>query len=136
MKVNFFKLLLKIFLFSIFYLNITHADIIQKIQILGNERISNETIELFSEVSLNQDINENDLNEILKNLYETNFFKDVVVKFDENKLTIKVSENPIIENIKYKGIKSNRILEEIQENTLVKSRYSFNEIILKKEKID
>ena len=134
MKVNFFKLLLKIFLFSIFYLNITHADIIQKIQILGNERISNETIELFSEVSLNQDINENDLNEILKNLYETNFFKDVVVKFDENKLTIKVSENPIIENIKYKGIKSNRILEEIQENTLVKSRYSFNEIILKKEK--
>ena len=134
MKVNFFKLLLKIFLFSILYLNITHADIIQKIQILGNERISNETIELFSEVSLNQDINENDLNEILKNLYETNFFKDVVVKFDENKLTIKVSENPIIENIKYKGINSNRILEEIQENTLVKSRYSFNEIILKKEK--
>ena len=37
---------------------------------------------MFSNVKINDDINdENELNKILKNLYETNFFKNVSVKF-------------------------------------------------------
>ena len=113
-----------------------YADIIKKFEIVGNERISDETIKLFSKISLNQKIKESDLNEILKNLYNTDFFKDVSIKFIENTLTIKVEENPIIENINYKGIKSNRILDLLKEDTLIKSRYSFNKLIIKKEKID
>ncbi len=131
---NIFKLIIITFLFFVVNFNLLYADIVNKIKIIGNERISSETIELFSKISINQNIDEIDLNEVLKNLYNTNFFNDVSVKFDKNILTIKVKENPIIENINYVGIKSNRILDILKEDAIIKSRYSFNEIILKQEK--
>ena len=131
---NIFKLTLVAFLFFVANLNLLYADIIKKVEVVGNERVSDETIKLFSKISLNQEIKESDLNEILKNLYNTDFFKDVSIKFTENTLTIKVEENPIIENINYKGVKSKRILDLLKEDTLIKSRYSYNELIIKKEK--
>ena len=48
---------------------------------------------------------------------------------------IELVENPIIENINYNGIKANKILDAIKENALTKSRYSFNDLVLKKEKL-
>ena len=122
------------FLFFVANLNLLYADILRKLKSLVMKEISDETIKLFSKISLNQNIEERDLNEILKNLYYTDFFKDVSIKFIENTLTIKVEENPIIENINYKGVKSNRILDLLKEDTLIKSRYSYNELIIKKEK--
>ena len=56
-----------------------------------------------------KNINDNELNKILKNLYETNFFENVSVIFENNILIINVKENPIIENIKFKGIKIKKI---------------------------
>ena len=128
---NIFKLISLTFFVLVLSFNLLHADTVNKIEITGNERISDETIELFSKITLNQKINQTDLNQLLKNLYDTNFFNDVSVKFINNILQIKVVENPIIENINYVGIKSERILDTLKENALIKSRYSFNEIILK-----
>ena len=127
----FFKSFFLIFLFLS-----THAfsEILNKIEINGNDRISDETIKLFSSVNVNDEISDNKLNNILKDLYETNFFKDVSVKFENQTLLINVIENPIIENIFYKGIKSNRILEIIKQGTLIKQRSSFNQSMIKKEK--
>jgi len=135
MRKKLLKQFIQILIIVFFNFNIVHAGVIKKIEIIGNDRISGDTIKLFSKITLNQKITENEINDILKNLYETDFFNDVVVKFEKNILTIKVSENPIIENIKYNGIKANKILEAIKENTLIKSRHSYNDIILKKERI-
>ena len=77
---------------------------------------------------LNDDLSENDLNEILKKLYNTNFFDLVSVKIKNKILIIKVKENPIIQNINYEGIKSSKILEDLKKNILLKSRSSFNEV--------
>ena len=107
---------------------------VKKIEILGNERISSETIKLFSQVSIDDNLNKNDLNKILKNLYETNFFDDVTVKLENDLLLINVLESPIIENIEYKGIKANKILDVLKENSLIKNRSSFNTILIKEEK--
>jgi outer membrane protein insertion porin family len=127
----FFRLIVLIyFLFSSY----AFSDTLNKIEIVGNDRISNETIKLFISVNINDEINENELNRILKDLYETNFFEDVRVKFDEQTLYINVKENPIIESIVYKGIKSNRILDIIKNETSIKSRSSYNENLIKKEK--
>jgi len=135
MKKLFLKFLIQIFIVIFYNYNILYAEIIKKIEIKGNDRISNETIILFSNVSINKDIDANNLNQILKDLYETNFFENVIVEFSQNKLTINVIENPIIENIKYEGIKAKKILNLFKEDTLIKSRSSLNKIILKKEKI-
>ena len=128
----FFKsLLLIMFLF----LNHAFSNSLEKIEILGNDRISDETIKIFINVDIKDVINDDKLNEILNNLYSTDFFKDINLSFDDQTLFIKVVENPIIENIFYNGVKSNRVLDIIKENSSVKSRSSFNENVLKKEKI-
>ena len=111
------------------------SNTIDKIEITGNDRITDETIRLFISVSKNDEINDIELNNILNDLYETNFFKNIVVNFKDQILLIKVEENPIIENVNYNGIKSNRILDLIKQDTFIKSRSSFNENLLKKEKL-
>ena len=67
--------LAQIFLFLL--INSVYAEKIEKIIVIGNERISTETILIFGEINLNEDLNDNKLNLILKNLYKTNFFEDV-----------------------------------------------------------
>ena len=112
----------------------SNAEQITDFKINGNVRISNETIILFSGVNQNDQIDENSLNDILKNLYETYFFSDVLVNFENNSLSIIVKENPIIQNINYKGIKAQKIKDEITKNLKFKSRSSYNEIFLKNDK--
>ena len=91
------------------------SEIVKDFKIIGNDRISKDTIFMFSDISLNDNLNPLKLNIILKNLYETNFFEDVSIKFEDNILEIKVKENPIIEAINFEGIKSNRINELIKK---------------------
>ena len=43
---------------------------------------------MFSNVNVGQEINTNEINIISKNIYETNFFEDVSVKFSKNVLSI------------------------------------------------
>ena len=123
-----------IFLILLLFSSNALSDTVNKIDIIGNDRISNETIKLFISINANDQINEVKLNKILKDLYETDFFKDVSVKFENQILFIEVEENPIIENIYYEGIKSKRILNIIKEGTLIKSRSSYNETLIRNEK--
>ena len=109
------------------------SEIVKNIEILGNERVSNETILMFSDVNIDDDLTENRINSILKSLYETNFFKDVSVSFNSSKLLITVIENPIIKSITYNGIKSDTLKEKILKNVKLKSRSSYNEIILARD---
>ena len=104
------KILLKsIFLILFFLSSHSFSDILNKIEIIGNDRISDETIKLFINIELKDEINDVKLNKILKDLYETDFFKNISIKFNNQILLINVQENPIIENISYQGIKSKKI---------------------------
>ena len=68
------KRFITILIYIFFLSNISFAATVKDIEINGNERITDETIILFGQIELNNDINDNKLNIILKNLYETNFF--------------------------------------------------------------
>ena len=129
-----FKILLINLIFFNFYIFTAKADILKKIQIKGNERITNETIKMFINVSIDQNINDNDINQILKNLYDTNFFEDISVFFDNQILLINVIENPIIEKIVITGIKADKIKKLISENLTLKSRSSFNKTFLENDR--
>ena len=63
---------------------------------------------MFADVSINEDLSENDLNEILE-IISNKFFDLVFVKISNQILVIRVTENPIIQNINYEGIKSSQI---------------------------
>ncbi len=107
---------------------------LKQIKILGNERISDETIKMFADTNINQDLSDKKINEILKNLYESDFFDDVSINFSNNILTISVVEAPIVENINYEGIKAKKILKAIKKNLSLKPRSSYNEFLLKDDK--
>ena len=74
------KRFLKILFVFCFFISFVEAEIINNIEVKGNQRVNTETIIMFSDVSVGQDLSDNDLNQILKKLYETNFFEDVEVK--------------------------------------------------------
>ena len=103
------------------------AEIVKKIEINGNQRVSSETVEIFSEVKINSDLSLNNLNNIIKKIYSTNFFSNVSVKLVDNILYISVEENPIIQTLKFEGIKNKRILEVLIEQIEMKEKSSFVE---------
>ena len=126
-----FRLIIITLFIFILSINNLKAETINKIIIEGNNRVSPETVIMFSGVSINDDLSENNLNKVLKLLYGSNFFELVTVKIKNNILRIKVKEYPIIQNVIYEGIKSSEMLADIKKEVNLKSRSSFNEILLK-----
>jgi len=128
-----FKLILIPLCILILSVNILKAETVNKIIVEGNNRVSPETIIMFSGVSIKDDLSENNLNQVLKQLYGSNFFELVSVKIENNILRINVQEYPVIQNILYEGIKSSEMLEEIKKEVNLKPRSSFNKILLTKD---
>ncbi len=131
---NFLFFYIKIFFLVIICISKSYSDIVNKIEIKGNQRVSSETVQLFSKVEIGKNINQNDVNSILKDLYSTNLFEDIKVQLNNNILVIQVKEYPLIQTINYNGIKSSKILEIITSNKLIKEKSSYNKLSLISEK--
>jgi len=131
---KYFKIsLLTFFLNFSFFLPFSLADKINQIQIIGNERISDETIKIFSDVEIDQDIKTSNLDTILKDLYKTNYFNNVSVNFIDGVLLIKVEEAPLINEIIISGLKAKKFKELVRKNLILKPRNSFNDYLLSEE---
>ncbi len=129
-----FKLIYIFILLFFFQFIVAKSDIIKNINIEGNQRIPAETIKMFGNIKIQDKINLNDIDKILKNIYESNFFEDVKVEFENNNLNIYVIEKPIIQNIEYQGIKSKSILSKIKSNRILKPKSSYDKNILQKDR--
>ena len=130
----FIKLSLSVLLYFTFHISISVSAIVEEFRISGNDRISKETIILFSKVNIKEEVNANDLNDIIKTLYKTNFFNNISVKFENNVLYIDVIEFPLIQSVMYKGVKSKKIINLIKNSIILKDRTSFRESGLLKDK--
>ena len=117
------KLLLLLFLLS--FTNILSAEIIKKIDISGNERVSDETVKVYGGVSLNQDIDNLKINEIIKKLYSTNFFEEINVSVSNQTLFIKLVEYPVINEIIIVGETAKKYKEAIKKNIKSKKNGPF-----------
>jgi outer membrane protein insertion porin family len=125
--------ILRLFLILTLFTVPTFSKNYNEIVINGNKRISDETIKVFSSIPDNENLNENSINSILKNLYDTGFFKDVSVMIENNKLIINVKENPIIQTVTIDGVKKTDIKESIIDVLSLKDRSSFNKALLKED---
>jgi len=130
---NFFKVLLLSLVALLLFIHNLHSEIIKNIKISGNERITNETLLTFLPPLLDKEITDSEINSITKNLYETNFFKDVTIELKDDLLLINVVENPIIQNIVYNGIKSDSLLDFLTDGVNLKDRSSFVEIFAEQD---
>jgi len=103
------------------------AEVINDIIVKNNDRISINTIKTYGDIKIGVDYSSDDLNNILKNLYETNFFKDISLKIEKNILVIDVMENKLIQKININGIKSSKIQDAILEGLSLKAKSPFIE---------
>ena len=131
----FYKSLKKLILccsVSLILTTFSYGEIVKDIKVNGNSRVSIETIQLFTGVKIGDDLSLNDLNNILKDLYETKFFKDIDLRLNGSILEINVTENPIIQNLIVKNIKHQTLEKVIIENFSIKEKspYIESEIIL------
>ena len=129
------KLIFKTFIILHLSISVLLSEEIKDIKIEGNNRISNETVKVFIDQYLNENsFNLESTNNVIKSLYETGFFKDVKVKYQENVLYISVIENPLIQILEYNGVKSKTFLEKITNNLTLKPKSSFNDFFLERDK--
>ena len=91
-KKIFFVFILLFFVFSVK----SYSEIVTKVEVKGNERISPETIVVFGDITIGKNYEPSDINLLIKKLYETTFFSNISVELQNGQLSIIVKENPII----------------------------------------
>ena len=127
-----FKKLSLIFFLILLHSNLK-AEIVDKIIIEGNKRISEETIKIYGDIELNKDYSENDLNKILNNLYKTNFFENVEVNIEKSTLQIVLKEYPTINQLIIFGEPSKKFKDQIRKVINLKEKRSFIQSSLNKD---
>ena len=120
------KLLFKILFIFILTFEV-NSEIVNKIVIQGNKRISDSNILLFGKIKLNDDYDNKKINKTLKNLYETEFFETINININKNVLNIKVVENPIIQQIDIEGVKNKTVLKLLRDNLSLKEKNPYVE---------
>ena len=103
------------------------AEIVNNIIINGNDRVSKDTIILLGGIESNKNYDDDVLNDILNNLYETNVFSDIRLEIISNTLNVNVVENKIIQTLQINGIKAKKTVNLIKEVLNLKSKTPFNE---------
>ncbi len=114
-----------IILLSFCSITILNAEMVNSIKIEGNNKVSNETIKIYGNIQLDKNYSEIDLNRILNNLYETDFFEDVKVNINNNILEVFVKEHPIVNQLVIIGEKSNNYKKQIEKIINTKQKKPF-----------
>ena len=122
---NFKKIIAFHILFFIFYNVYSYSEVVNKVDVQGNDRIASETIMIFGDIVIGNNYEESDVSLLIKKLYETRFFSNISVELANNKLTIVVEENPIVYSIIFKGEKAKKHVEKIKEFLLVREKSSY-----------
>jgi len=117
------------FIYIIFFLSLfnnSFAEIVNKIEINGNKRVSPETIKVYGQIKpLNSDFTDSDINKILINLYETNFFEDIDIAIKDKTLIINLVEYPLVNQIIIIGEANSRVKKQIKDVISLKEKNSF-----------
>ena len=116
-----------------FLISTSNAVVVKDIKINNNKRITKETIITYGNIQLNKEYNQKELNNIVKDLYDTNFFKKISINIDGKTLILNVEENKIIQSVRVEGVKSNKIKEAILKNLFSKDKSPF---LIEKVKTD
>ena len=124
-----------LYLLAIFFLvpPILNAEVINQIIIDGNKRVSDETIKVYGEIKINQNISETEINNVLNNLYSTNFFEDVKIQINNNIINIKVIEYPVVNQLIIIGENRKSYRDQIKKLIKLKEKKAFVKPYLAKD---
>jgi outer membrane protein insertion porin family len=123
-------LIRSIIIFFIVLTNVSFAEI-KKINIVGNARVNSATIESFVDKKTSN-IDSIYINNLTKKIFDTDFFADVKISFNQEVLTINVIENPIVNFFYINGIKDSD-LDQANKIITLKENSIFSSSKLKKD---
>ena len=129
MKFFFYKIITLILIIS----SNVYADVVSKIDISGNDRISDNTIIDIIDFKKSNNYSNSDLNNFQKKLFETNFFSNVKLKLEDDILKIIVIENPLIEFFIIQGVINKTREDLIYEKVLLGQNKIFSQSLLNQD---
>ena len=121
-----FKFISIIFCITLFTFK-ANSEVVKNIEVKNNNRVSKETILIFSKIDIGKDYSENDLNIIIEDLYKTDFFSNVSLEVVNGTLIIDVEENKIIQQVIIEGIKKREIVKLLKDKISTKDKNPFLE---------
>ena len=127
------KLIFILLLILNFLVKPVFAEIINEIEIKNNKRITKESIMTFGDIKLGQDYSGTKLNEILKKLYDTNFFKDIKLDLKDNTLYVTVEEKKIIQSLILNGVPAEKTKKLILKNLNLREKSPYDEFLAKQD---
>ena len=130
---NYKKILVGFILFILAFSVKSYSEMVNKVEVKGNQRITLETIIIFGDIKTGENYDEIDISLLIKKLYETNFFSNISAELINNQLIINVEENPIINSIVFKGEKADKYREGINKIITLKEKTSFLRNIVKSD---
>ncbi len=87
------------------------------IAVAGNKRVESATVIRYSGLSLEKAVSDADLNNAIKQLYDTGFFAEVSIDKESRGLQINVTENPMVNDVRFEGnkhLESDKLKGELQ----------------------
>ena len=119
-----------IIIFFLIFTNSLFAEI-KKVSIIGNARVNSSTIESLVDKKI-AIIDSIYINNLTKKIYDTDFFSDVKISFNQDVLSINVVENPIVNFFYINGIKDTD-LDQVNKIITLKENSIFSSAKLKKD---
>ena len=116
-----------------FFLILTNTSLaeIKKVNIAGNLRVNKATIESLVDKKISN-IDSIYINNLTKKIYDTDFFADVKISYNQDVLTINVIENPIVNFFYINGVKDSD-LDQVNKIITLKENSIFSSSKLKKD---
>jgi outer membrane protein insertion porin family len=124
--------LIRVFTVFIFlFLTSNSFSEIKKVVITGNTRVSSNTIESLVDKKVSS-VDSIYINNLTKKIYDTDFFSDVKISYNQDILTIIVSENSVVNFFYINGLKD-KDLDEVNKIITLKENAIFSTSKLKKD---
>jgi outer membrane protein insertion porin family len=79
------------------------ASIVRDVKVVGSERVEPSTVLTYLSLKKGDDVTQDALDDALKSLFATGLFADVQVSETNGIVTVKVVENPIINEVAFEG---------------------------------
>lgn len=122
--------MIRLFVLFFFILTTISFAEIKKVNIVGNTRVNSNTIEILVDKKITN-VDSIFINNLTKKIYDTEFFSDVKISYNQDTLTITVVENPIINFFYINGVKDSD-LDQINKIISLKENSIFSTSKLKK----
>ncbi len=127
---KYFFIILLTFKFAFTYVL---ADVINNVEVKNNNRITKETIISFGGIEVGKNYSKEKLNEILIDLYSTNFFSDINFDVQGDTLIVEVVERKIIQQIVLNGIKAEKTKKIILKNLSLREKSPYVDFLAKQD---